>query len=75
LPLSLNALVVVEEVALILIQIIGAPIAWKDGVKDSWRETVEWAAKQIKARYGDTVCMEYFDLFDPGCPPLPEGVQ
>jgi len=59
----------------VLVQIIGAPIACKDGIKDSWRETVQWAARQIKARYGDTVCVEYFDLFDPGCPPLPEGSQ
>jgi hypothetical protein len=57
------------------VQIIGAPIVCKDGVKDTWRETAEWAAKQIKARYGDTVCVEYFDLFDTGCPPLPEGAQ
>ena len=57
------------------VQIIGARIACQDGVKDSWRETAVWAAKQIKARYGDGVCVEYFDLFDPGCPPLPEGAQ
>ena len=57
------------------VQIIGAPIACKDGLKDSWRETAEWAARQIKARYGEKVRVEYFDLFDPGCPPLPEGAQ
>jgi disulfide oxidoreductase YuzD len=59
----------------VLVQIIGAQIACKDGLKDSWRETAEWAARQIKARYGDAVRLEYFDLFDPGCPPLPEGSQ
>jgi hypothetical protein len=59
----------------VLVQIIGAPIAFKDGIKDSWRETAEWAARQIKARYEDTVRVEYFDLFDPGCPALPEGAQ
>ena len=59
----------------VLVQIIGAPIACKDGVKDSWRETAEWAARQIKALYGDTVRVEYFDLFDTGCPPMPEGAQ
>jgi len=60
---------------IVIVQIIGAPFAGKDGVNDNWRETAEWAAREIKARYGDTVCVEYFDLFDPGCPPLPEGVQ
>jgi hypothetical protein len=59
----------------VLIQIIGAPIACKDGIKDSWRETAGWAAKQLVARYGDAVCVEYFDLFDPGCPLLPEGAK
>ena len=58
-----------------VVQIIGVQIACKDGLKDSWRETAEWAARQIKARYGDTVRVEYFDLFDPGCPLLPEGSQ
>jgi disulfide oxidoreductase YuzD len=58
-----------------IVQIIGAPIACKDGVKDFWRETAEWAAMQLAARYGDTVCVEYIDLFDPGCPPLPDGAQ
>jgi hypothetical protein len=57
------------------VQIIGARIACQDGVKDSWRETAEWAARQLVARYGDSVCVEYFDLFDPGCPPLPDGAQ
>jgi disulfide oxidoreductase YuzD len=59
----------------IIVQIIGAPIACKDGVKDTWRQVADWAARQIKARYGDAVCVEYFDLFDPGCPVLPEGSQ
>jgi hypothetical protein len=57
------------------VQIIGARIACQDGVKDTWRETAEWAARQLVARYGDSVCVEYFDLFDPGCPPIPEGSQ
>ena len=57
------------------VQIIGPRIAYQDGVKDSWRETAEWAAMQLVARYGDSVCVEYFDLFDPSCPPLPEGSQ
>ena len=59
----------------VIVQSIGAQIACKDGVKDSWRETAEWAARQIKALYGDAVRVEYFDLFDTGCPPLPERVQ
>ncbi len=59
----------------ILIQIIGAPIACSDGLKDSWREVAGWAAGQLKTRFGDDVSVQYFDLLDTGCPPLPPGVQ
>jgi disulfide oxidoreductase YuzD len=58
-----------------VVQIIGAPVACTDGVKDSWRETAEWAAGQLAMRFGDAVRVEYFDLFDLGCPPLAEGAQ
>src|SRR5512139_1210908 len=58
-----------------VVQIIGAPIACVDGFKDPWREVAEWAAGQLSSRFGDSVCVEYFDLFDPGCPPVPEGAQ
>jgi hypothetical protein len=57
------------------VQIIGAPIACADGLKDSWRETAQWAAGQLASRFGDSVRVEYFDLFDPGCPRVPEGAQ
>lgn len=59
----------------VVVQIIGAPIACTDGVKDSWREVADWAAGQLKARYGEHVQVQYFDLFDPGCPPVPPGSQ
>ncbi len=57
------------------IQIIGAPVACKEGVKDSWREVAEWAAGQLKGRFGEAVQVQYFDLFDPTCPPMPPGIQ
>lgn len=59
----------------VLVQIIAAPIACKDGVKDSWREVAHWAAGQLKARFGETVEVRYHDLFDPGCPFIPAGAQ
>ena len=59
----------------VVVQIIGAPIACTDGVKDSWREVADWAAGQLKARYGEQVQVQYFDLFDPGYPPMPPGSQ
>lgn len=57
------------------VQIVGAPIACKEGVKDSWREVAEWAAGQLKTRFGETVEVRYYDLFDAECPPIPAGTQ
>ena len=55
--------------------IIAAPVACKEGVKESWRDAAEWAAGQLKARFGDTVRVQYFDLFDPQCPAIPPEGQ
>jgi hypothetical protein len=59
----------------IVIQIVGVPVACADGVKDSWRETAMWAANQLVTRYGDSIQVDYYDLFDPACPPLPPDAQ
>jgi len=58
-----------------VVQIISAPVACTDGVKDSWREISQWVARQLAVRYGDSVRVEYYDLFEPDCPSLPEGAQ
>ncbi len=58
-----------------VVQIIGAPVACASGVRDSWREIASWAASQLGARSGDQVSVEYYDLFDPACPPLPPDAQ
>jgi arsenite-transporting ATPase len=57
------------------VQIIGAPIACKDGVKDTWRETAIWVSGQLRQRFGEAVQVQYFDLFDPACPILPTNAQ
>lgn len=59
----------------VTVTIIGAPIACKEGVKDSWREVAEWAEGQLKARFGESLKVIYFDLFDGDCPPIREGMQ
>jgi hypothetical protein len=66
---------VLRMTAPVLVQIIGAPIACSDGVKDSWREAASWAARQLKARFGDEVSVQYYDLFDSTCPPIRLGAQ
>jgi len=59
----------------VLVQIVGAPIACKEGVKDSWREVSAWAAGQLRTYFGDEVQVKYYDLFDADCPPMPSGSQ
>lgn len=59
----------------ILVQIIGAPIACSEGIKDSWREVAQWAASQLQERFGDAVQIKYYDLFDRDCPPMPPDAQ
>ena len=57
------------------VQIVGAPVACAEGVKDTWREVGDWAAGQLHALYGSAVRVVYHDLFDPECPPLPDNGQ
>ncbi|PKO12795.1 MAG: hypothetical protein CVU39_21915 [Chloroflexi bacterium HGW-Chloroflexi-10] len=59
----------------VLVKIIGSPVACKEGLKESWREVTEWVAGQLRVRYGDHVSVQYFDLFDPNCPPIPPNSQ
>jgi hypothetical protein len=59
----------------VVVQIISAPIACADGVKDTWREIAALTYDQLRRRFGEMVKVEYFDLFDPTCPSLPAGVQ
>ena len=58
-----------------IVTIVGVPIACAEGVKDTWREVAVWAAGQLRQRFGEGVQVQYFDLFDPGCPPIPPDVQ
>ncbi len=58
-----------------VVQIIGAPVACAEGVKDTWRDIAGWAAGQLQARYGARLRVEYYDLFDPAVPLLPAGAQ
>jgi hypothetical protein len=57
------------------VDIIGAPVACKDGIKETWRDVAEWAAGQLKSRFGGTVQVQYYDLFDPRCPTIPPDGQ
>ena len=60
---------------LIVVQVVGAPVACGDGVREAWREIAALAQTQLSRRFEETVRVDYFDLFDPGCPPLPPEAQ
>jgi disulfide oxidoreductase YuzD len=55
--------------------IVGAPVACKEGIKETWREVAEWAAGELRSRYGEQVKVQYYDLFDPQCPAIPPEGQ
>jgi hypothetical protein len=59
----------------ILVQIVGAPIACKEGVKDSWRDVSKWSAAHLETLFGEAVEVHYFDLFDADCPSMPNEAQ
>jgi hypothetical protein len=59
----------------IIVQIIGSQIACSEGLQDSWRELAEYTRRQLELRFNSGCRVEYFDLFDPACPPLPAEAQ
>lgn len=59
----------------VMVAIVGAPIACKEGLKDTWREVAGWAAGQLTARFGEAVQVRYYDLFDADCPSMPPQSQ
>lgn len=59
----------------VLVQIVGVPVACAEGTKDSWRNVASWVAGQLRVRFGETVQVKYYDLFDADCPPIPMEAQ
>lgn len=58
----------------VLVAIIGAPVCPK-GQPTTWRSAAGYVASQLTLRFGDDVRVVYADLFDAGCPPLPDFAQ
>lgn len=59
----------------VVVQIVGAPVACAEGVKEAWREIAAWVAGQLRGHFGEAVRVDYYDLFDPACPALPADAQ
>ena len=58
----------------VLVRIVGVPGACPTGVSEPWRDVARWAAKQLAARFGEQVIVEYYDLFSPEMDRFPEAV-
>jgi len=56
----------------IAVRIFGMPVACATGVTHAWREVANWARKQLTARFGEQVSVEYYDLFSPQMDRFPE---
>jgi hypothetical protein len=59
----------------ILVEIIGAPVACADGVKETWREVADWTCNKLQVRFGEAVRLRYYDLFDVDRPAVPDGAE
>jgi disulfide oxidoreductase YuzD len=59
----------------ISVQIVGAQVACAEGTKDSWRDVAAWVSGKLKVYFGDQVQVNYYDLFDADCPPMPADAQ
>lgn len=57
------------------IQIIGAPVACAEGIKETWRDLGLYLAGRLREQYGAAIEVAYYDLFDPACPPLPPNAR
>lgn len=58
----------------ISVRIFGVPTACAIGVTDAWREAAGWARRQLTARFGPQVSVEYYDLFSPEMDRFPEVI-
>lgn len=58
----------------VLVEIVGAPVCAK-GKPTTWRSVSAYVADQLALHFGDGVRVVYHDLFDAGCPVLPDGAQ
>jgi len=54
------------------VRISGVPTTCATGVTDAWREVAGWARRQLTARFGPQVSVEYYDLLSPEMDRFPE---
>jgi len=57
------------------VRIFGVPIACSKGVTDVWRNVANQASGQLRARFGDRVLVEYYDLLSPETEKFPQVLR
>ena len=45
------------------------------GPRDGWRAATAWVARSLKTRFGEQVCVEYFDLFSTAMDAFPNVME
>jgi hypothetical protein len=55
-----------------VVRIFGTPVACKDGITDGWHRTAAFVGSALRARFGDQVKSEYYDLFSPDMDRFPQ---
>lgn len=61
--------------SIVTVRIFGTPMACSRGVTDAWRQVAEHARTQLSAKFGDSVSVEYHDLFSPDMDGFPEVME
>jgi hypothetical protein len=59
----------------VTVEIVGVPVACGERVTDTWREIASWASRELERAFGDSVRVQYHDLFEAGCPVLPADAK
>ena len=60
---------------IVTVRVFGVPTANNCGPQDGWRDASEWVARSLKARFGEQVHVEYFDLFFDAIDAFPKAVD
>ncbi len=60
---------------MITVRVFGVPTANSCGPQDGWRDATEWIARNLKARFGEQIRVEYYDLFSEAQTAFPDVIE
>ncbi len=59
---------------MITVRVFGVPTANSCGPQDGWRDATEWIARNLQARFGEQIRVEYYDLFSEAQAAFPDVI-